>query len=42
MVAYLKLAEQADAEHLDAGKDEHSGDDEDGTVLVEHVTVGVV
>ena len=33
-VSDLELAEEADAEHLDAGEDEDAGDNEDGSVLV--------
>ena len=39
-MAHLELAEEADTEHLDAGKDEDAGDDEHGTVLVEDGAVG--
>ena len=39
-VADLELAQEADAEHLDAGEDKDAGDDEDGAVLIEDVAVG--
>src|SRR5579863_2616630 len=41
IVAHLQLAEQADGEHLDAGDDEHSADNEERTVLIHHVLVRI-
>lgn len=39
-VAHLEFTEETNTEHLDAGEDKHTGDDEDGAVLIEHVTAG--
>ena len=39
-VADLELAEQTDAHHLNAGKNEDSGDDEDGAVKRHDVLAG--
>jgi len=39
-VADLKLAEQADAHHLDAAEDEHDGDEEERGVIAEDIGVG--
>ena len=39
-VAHLELAEKADAHHLDAGENEDSGYDEDGSVKRHDVLTG--
>src|SRR4051812_46992168 len=40
-MAHLQLTEKTNREHLDAGKDEHAGDHEHGTVVVHDVRVRV-
>ena len=39
-MAHLKFAEEADAHHLDSGKDEDSGNREDGAVNFHDVLTG--